>query len=393
MSAKTFTCMRDGLTIRGMEYLPDGFEESKKYPVIIVSHGFLGNYASVAAFCEEFAEMGYVSYCFNFCGGGKGPEEGCPESDGKSTDMTVMTEVEDLTAVINFAKNKPYNDHENLILMGVSQGGFVSGLTAAKYGNEISRLIMIYPALCIPDDARRGRVGGADYDPQNVPERIECATVLGKAYHEEVVGMEPYLELSAYQGPVLILHGMEDDVVNYSYSVRAKESYKKGQCHLQLIRDMGHALNEEQLASAKASIRQFLKGRKEIFTIRVIITHTENDVEGDVQKNNVYFTGYCDTEYFQGTIQPEGCDVQEYYSETDNKMRAEYTLTGLDYRGETCRIHIVNQKKDRDWKPSVQTDSTALEWLNHADLTAVLEYGNGGPTVRIFAPVNEKKVN
>lgn len=391
MSAKTFTCMRDGLTIRGMEYLPDGFEEGKKYPVIIVSHGFLGNYASVAAFCEEFAGMGYVSYCFNFCGGGNGPEEGCPESDGKSTDMTVMTEVEDLTAVINFAKNKPYNDHENLILMGVSQGGFVSGLTAAKYGNEISRLIMIYPALCIPDDARRGRVGGADYDPQNVPERIECATVLGKAYHEEVVGMEPYLELSAYQGPVLILHGMEDDVVNYSYSVRAKESYKKGQCHLQLIRDMGHALNEEQLASAKASIRQFLKGRKEIFTIRVIITHTENDVEGDVQKNNVYFTGYCDTEYFQGTIQPEGCDVQEYYSETDNKMRAEYTLTGLDYRGETCRIHIVNQKKDRDWKPSVQTDSTALEWLNHADLTAVLEYGNGGPTVRIFAPVNEKK--
>ena len=391
MSAKTFTCMRDGLTIRGMEYLPDGFEEGKKYPVIIVSHGFLGNYASVAAFCEEFAGMGYVSYCFNFCGGGNGPEEGCPESDGKSTDMTVMTEVEDLTAVINFAKNKPYTDHENLILMGVSQGGFVSGLTAAKYGNEISRLIMIYPALCIPDDARRGRVGGADYDPQNVPERIECATVLGKAYHEEVVGLEPYLELSAYQGPVLILHGMEDDVVNYSYSVRAKESYKKGQCHLQLIRDMGHALNEEQLASAKASIRQFLKGRKEIFTIRVIITHTENDVEGDVQKNNVYFTGYCDTEYFQGTIQPEGCDVQEYYSETDNKMRAEYTLTGLDCRGETCRIHIVNQKKDRDWKPSVQTDSTALEWLNHADLTAVLEYGNVGPTVRIFAPVNEKK--
>ena len=51
MSAKTFTCMRDGLTIRGMEYLPDGFEEGKKYPVIIVSHGFLGNYASVAAFC------------------------------------------------------------------------------------------------------------------------------------------------------------------------------------------------------------------------------------------------------------------------------------------------------------------------------------------------------
>ena len=33
-------------------------------------------------------------------------------------------------------------------------------------------------------------------------------------------------------------------------------------------------------------------------------------------------------------------------------------------------------------------DSAALAWMNHADLTAVLEGGDGGPTVRIFADGN-----
>lgn len=386
MDTRLFTCKRDELIIRGMEYLPEDFQENKRYPVMIVSHGFLGNCESVADLCKEFARMGYVSFGFNFCDGGNGSEQKCPKSDGKSTDMSISTEVADLSVVIDFVKEQSYVDKENLMLAGVSQGGFVSGLTAARYGEQIKKLIMIYPALCIPDDARRGKLAGADYDPENVPEVIQCGTLLGRKYHEDVVGRDPFLELSAYQGPVLILHGLEDDIVNYSYSVRAREYYKKGQCHLQLIRDMGHALNGEQLDSALASVGQFLKGREEILTIRVIITHEETFLEGESEKKNVFFTGYCDTEYFQGTIQPGGCDTQECHPEMGCRMRAEYSLAGLDCQGQSCTIHIVNQKSGEEWKPIVRTDSPTLKWMNHADLTAVLEYGKGGPTVRIFAP-------
>ena len=300
--------------------------------------------------------------------------------------MTVTTEVEDLLAVKDFVTARPFVDADHLILVGASQGGFVSGLAAAKCGNAVKKLIMIDPVLCIPDHAKRGCLGGGHYDPENVPEIIDCGvTKLGKAMHEDAEVMEPYLELSAYQGPVLILQGLADEIVNYSYAVRAKENYRAGQCCLQLIRDVGHGLDKGQFESAFASIWQFLKERKEILTIRVIVTHCEESTEGEIHKASIYFTGYCDTEYFQGTVFLEGCDVREQCPGAEEKVRAEYTLTGLDSLGKKCSLHIVNQRDGKDFKPTVETDSLALKWMEQADLTAVLEYGKGGPTVRIFA--------
>lgn len=383
---QTFECVRDGLTIRGAQYLPAALFENGKYPAVIVSHGFTGNYMGVEDYCVEFAKMGYASFCFSFCGGGMRGEDVRFKSDGETTDMTIFTEIEDLITVKNYVKSLPYINTNELILAGISQGGFVSGLTAAKCGSEIQKLIMIYPAICIPDHARRGCLGGSSYDPHNVPDIIDCgSTLLGKNFHETVVGMDPYLELAAYQGDVLLLQGLDDKVVNYSYAIRAKESYRNGQCHLQLVRDLDHGFDATQFESAFASIRQFLAGRKEILTIRVIITHSDTVTEGDISKVSIFFTGYCDTLFFQGCILPEGCDSQEYHLGVQTKMRAEYTLSGLDCNGQQCSIHIVNQKDGQDWKPIVQTDSTALAWLNRADLTAVLEFCDGGPTVRVFA--------
>lgn len=386
MTEKPFRCKRDGLTILGMQYFPDDFDESRKYAVVIVSHGFTGNHTDMAEYCKAFAGEGYVAVSFSFCGGGVSAERAGIQSEGRTADMTITTEVEDLLAVKNFVTGQSFVDKENLILAGGSQGGFVSGLAAARCGNEIKKLIMIYPALCIPDHARRGCLGGSSYDPDNVPEIIDCGvTILGKKMHEDVAARDPYLELSAYQGPVLILQGLADEIVDYSYAVRAKENYKEGQCRLQLIRDAGHGFDAGQFESAIASIRQFLKEREEILTIRVIITHSEEFEEDGVHKVHIYFTGYCDTEYFQGTVFPEGCDVREYAPGTSEKVRAEYTLAGIDSEGEKCSIHIVNKQGEKDWKPEVKTDSRALSWMEHVDLTAVLEGGNGGPTVRIFA--------
>ena len=255
-----FTCRRNGLTILGMQYLPVHFAGDKKYPAIIVSHGFTGNYLSMAQYCRDFAAMGYVSFCFNFCGGGKLSEDDSLKSEGATTDMTIATEIADLMAVKDYVKSRSFVNREALILAGVSQGGFVSGLTAARCKDEISRLIMISPALCIPDDARRGCLGGASYDPADVPDWIDCEkTLLGRAFHDGVVAMDPFLKLAEYRGPVFLLHGLNDQTVNYSYAIRARESYKTGQCHLQLVRDLGHNMNEKQYKSTVTLLRQWLR--------------------------------------------------------------------------------------------------------------------------------------
>lgn len=382
---KEFSCKRDGLTIRGMQYFPHSFDESGKYPVVILCHGFMGNYRTVEDFGRKYAEAGYVAVSFDFCGGGTTVQEDSIRSDGETTDMRISTEVADLSAVIDFVKGLPWTEPGKIILTGISQGGFVAGLTAARRREEISKLVMIYPALCIPDHARRGCLGGSHYDPKHVPERIDCGrTVLGKGFHDEVVGMDPFLELAPYGGPVLLIQGLEDQIVDYSYAVKARASYKKGQCHLQLVRNMGHGYDPGQFESIFASIRQFLAEREEILSIRVLITHSEKQCADGMEQCNVYFTGYCESPYFQGTVLPEGCDVQRGKPGKGKTLRAEYTLEGLDCGGKRCSLHIVNRWGEEDWKPTIRTDSEALSWLNGAELTAVLEGGAGGPTVRIF---------
>ena len=104
----------------------------KKYPAAIISYGYTETSTEVSDFCRDFAQMGYMAFC-----------------------ITVLTEVADLLTVKEYVLKLPYIDNSNLILLGFSQGGVVSGLVAAKCGNEISKLIMVFPALCISGYERR----------------------------------------------------------------------------------------------------------------------------------------------------------------------------------------------------------------------------------------------
>ena len=55
----TFECQRDGLTIRGTEFRPEG----DNLPIAIVSHGFMGTQEMERARTMYLAEMGYAAYC------------------------------------------------------------------------------------------------------------------------------------------------------------------------------------------------------------------------------------------------------------------------------------------------------------------------------------------
>ena len=69
MSCKKFTCVREGLKIGGIIIYPKKFKKSSKYPLVIVSHGFMGNYLGTKKYAQKFAEMGYVSIAYDFNGG------------------------------------------------------------------------------------------------------------------------------------------------------------------------------------------------------------------------------------------------------------------------------------------------------------------------------------
>lgn len=115
--------------------------------------------------------------------------------------MSVPTEVNDLETVIEYAQNRTYANPNKILLIGCSQGGFVSALTAAKHNDIVSKLVLFYPAFCIPDDARAGKMIFAQFDPNNIPTTIKCGPMkLGRCYAENVIKMNPYGEITAFNG-------------------------------------------------------------------------------------------------------------------------------------------------------------------------------------------------
>ncbi len=253
---REFSCTRDGLTIRGTEYRENP-EQQGRCPVAVICHGFGGNRYDLLFYAKELAAMGYAAYCFDFCGG-------CVEgkSDGSSLDMTIDTEAADLKAVLDYVKGLPYTDEGHILLMGGSQGGYVSGIVAAERPDEIERLILFYPALCIPDAARTGTLGGAHYDVNRIPEVIQTFGVpISKKFHDSVVDKDPISQICGYKGPVLLIHGSEDMIVNVSYARQAAEAYEN--CHFEILEGAGHGFTQEQREKVIVSVRRFIKGRGE----------------------------------------------------------------------------------------------------------------------------------
>lgn len=245
-----FTCRRDGLAIRGTEYRPDG---DGPFPAAIVCHGFMAYQDTVRHYAQALARMGFAAFCFDFCGGCVGSKG---KSDGKTTEMSVLTEVKDLEAVMEHVRGLP-DTNGSLLLMGCSQGGFVSALTAARHPDAVSKLVLFYPALCIPDDARAGKMMFAKFDPQNIPAQISCGPMkLGRCYPADVIQMDPFAEIQIYPGPVLIIHGTKDKIVHPDYAKRAAEVYPHAK--LCMIEGGAHGFSKKHDRIAIAALQEFL---------------------------------------------------------------------------------------------------------------------------------------
>lgn len=226
MKKSAFECTRGTYTIRGFEFSDGRCPLNEKKPVAIISHGFMANQKTVKQYAEFFVKQGYIAYTFDFVGGCiKGLSDGSLEKD-----MTLLTEIEDLITVINYVKNNcsDYADAEKITLMGCSQGGAVSSMVAAEPGVKVEKLVLFYPALCIQDDALKGQMIMYKFDPDNVPEKVHgfANIYLGGEYIRVAQKLNIIERAVGYKGPVLIVHGTGDNIVNYEYSVNAFESYR-----------------------------------------------------------------------------------------------------------------------------------------------------------------------
>ncbi len=242
---------KSGNTLRGTLYLP---KTEGRHPVIITSHelGSDSHRAWWLNYSKHWASEGYVVVGFDFAGGGKESR-----SDGKTTDMSVLTEASDMEQILDGVRKMDFVDKSRIILAGGSQGGGVATIVAARHPQEIKALLLLYPAFYMPDNLH------ALYpDPNNSPEsdtRNGMITI-GRRYITDMYDYDYFDDMRKYGGPVLIVHGDKDRVAPLSYSQRAVETFPNAK--LYILKGAGHVfIKEEQqkefLEQADVFLSQF----------------------------------------------------------------------------------------------------------------------------------------
>lgn len=235
-ATKDLWCHDGDERIYGLAFIPD-HEEGQRVPLIVFSHGFGVNHAYGSAYGRHFAEHGIAFYEFDFPGGSLGGNR----SDGDPMDESVVTEMHNLLAVIEEARQWDFVDPERIVLLGQSQGGCVSALVAGEHPEYVHALMLEYPALCIKHDAEARYPGLTD-----IPERNTMfnGMVVGAKYYTDLRSLDIYDTLAKYHGPVLILHGNDDTVVDISYSERAARDYA-GHCRFHVMQGQGHGFTQD----------------------------------------------------------------------------------------------------------------------------------------------------
>lgn len=228
---------RDGIDIYGVLLRPEG--RAGRLPTIIFSHGLRGHYDDCLPYAEICARKGFACYCFDFIGGALANRSG-----GSYEEMSILTEIEDLEAVVEMILSKPFTDKEHLFLAGGSQGGLVTAMYAARYPAVPRGLVLLFPAFNIPSLAESllGVMYGGDLSA--VPEKVSVAGFsVYKKYVEDAVGWDPYKTIGNYKGKVMIMHGTKDLLVPLSYSERAANVYPSAT--LIKLEGQGHGFDED----------------------------------------------------------------------------------------------------------------------------------------------------
>ena len=174
-------------------------------------------------------------------------------SDGDTTEMSVMTEVSDLEVILEVAAGWDFVDTDKMALLGTSQGGIASAIAAARHTDEVSGLVLMYPAFLVSDAVHE------QFDSlEDVPDTYHFNWITaGRPYAEDMWDYDVYEEIGNYTDKVLLMHGSADGIVPISYSDRAAEVYEDVEYYV--IDGAGHGFDGTAFDEAVRHIFDYLQ--------------------------------------------------------------------------------------------------------------------------------------
>ena len=212
---QNLTIMDDGIRLGAVLERPN----KDRCPLVIVLHGFTSNKEKghTLAACRAMREAGCATLRFDLYGHG--------ESGGAFRDHTLYKWISNTLAVLDYARTLDFVT--DIYLSGHSQGGLTAALVGGMAPDLVRGLILRAPAFMIPRCAREGCMLGFQFDPLRVPDEIRVIKGLTLAgnYIRVAQTIDPGQAIDRYPGPVLLIHGDEDEAVPLQCSLDAAKRY------------------------------------------------------------------------------------------------------------------------------------------------------------------------
>ena len=213
---------------------------------VVYVHGFGSHRGGekALALADECARRGWAFAAFDFRGHGA--------SSGEMRDLTVTRLLDDLAAVRAFLAER---GHARLHLVGSSMGGLAAAWFAANHPESVGACVLLAPAFRFLD--RR-------YSPLSEAERDEWRRTGVRRFRNEWVeadfGYGLVAERAAFDPgelarrcrvPLLLFHGLADDVVPAADSLAFLEATDNPDVELRLLKAGDHRLTafKDELAA------------------------------------------------------------------------------------------------------------------------------------------------
>ncbi len=198
----------DGQTLHWRMLKPLGFEEGKRYPVVVRVYG--GPHVQVVQkrwderwglVDQLLAQRGFIVYSLDNRGSAR---------RGVAFESPIHRrmggpEVEDQMVGIRWLREQPFVDPGRIGVFGWSYGGYMSLMLLAKHSDAIAGGVAVAPVT-------EWRL----YDTHYTERYMDHPGPFAKAYDEAAV----FAHLDGLKSPLYLIHGMADDNVLFTHSTR-----------------------------------------------------------------------------------------------------------------------------------------------------------------------------
>ena len=238
------------LTVNGQK-LRGVLENKEGKHLVVLVHGFTGNWEGAKHILLNLSKRlqaeGFAVIRFS-C-------RGTFPSEGMFKEMTVVREVEDLNAILAYARAQGY---EHIHLLGESMGG---ALITLAYDETISSMTYWYAAFDFPDTdfaskitddvhALAAKQGWVPYKSWQ----------LGREFIESINQYVLYDELKKIKCPTIILHGDADEEVPVAQAQKAFDLLQSKK-EIHILKGADHCFRNGQEKAIDLTVQFLLQTR------------------------------------------------------------------------------------------------------------------------------------